>query len=40
MNVTYGPVFGMEYPMIVFCGRQEVKKTVTPRAPGIASSRW
>jgi len=26
MNVTYGPVFGMEYPMIVFCGRQEVKK--------------
>jgi hypothetical protein len=26
MNVTYGPVYGMEYPMIVFCGRQELKK--------------
>ncbi len=26
MNVTYGAVYGMEYPMIVFCGRQEVKK--------------
>jgi len=25
MNVTYGAVYGMEYPMIVFCGRQEVK---------------
>ncbi len=26
MNVTYGAIYGMEYPMIVFCGRQEVKK--------------
>ncbi len=26
MSVTYGAVYGMEYPMIVFCGRQEIKK--------------
>lgn len=25
MNVTYGAIYGMEYPMIVFCGRQELK---------------
>ncbi|MCS7296907.1 MAG: M1 family metallopeptidase [Bacteroidia bacterium] len=26
MSVTYGGVGGMEYPMIVFCGRQKVEK--------------
>lgn len=26
MAVTYGAVFGMEYPMIVFCGRQTLEK--------------
>ncbi|MCS7188747.1 MAG: M1 family aminopeptidase, partial [Bacteroidia bacterium] len=25
MSVTYGGVFGMEYPMIVFCGRQKIE---------------
>ncbi|MCX7606834.1 MAG: M1 family metallopeptidase [Bacteroidia bacterium] len=29
MTVTYGAVFGMEYPMIVFCGRQRVEKKGT-----------
>ncbi len=26
MSVTYGAVYGMEYPMIVFCGRQKPEK--------------
>nr|BAL55952.1 aminopeptidase [uncultured Bacteroidetes bacterium] len=26
MTVTYGAVYGMEYPMIVFCGRQQLEK--------------
>lgn len=26
MTVTYGGVYGMEYPMIVFCGRQQPEK--------------
>lgn len=29
MTVTYGAVFGMEYPMIVFCGRQPIEKNGT-----------
>ncbi|MCS6790208.1 MAG: M1 family aminopeptidase [Bacteroidia bacterium] len=26
MSITYGGVYGMEYPMIVFCGRQRLEK--------------
>ncbi|MCS7162401.1 MAG: M1 family metallopeptidase [Bacteroidia bacterium] len=26
LSVTYGGVYGMEYPMIVFCGRQQLEK--------------
>lgn len=29
MSVTYGGVYGMEYPMIVFCGRQAPEKDGT-----------